>query len=91
MRISTTALFLTVAFLFCTAIAALAVPIVTITNLKHACGLNANGSFDISITGATGGQLKVRVFGPPGFTDIDQTFTPIPGLPFVFPVPNAPR
>ncbi len=89
MRISTT-LLLTCAILLGSATAALAVPTVTITNLKHACGGNANGSFQVNVTAATGAQVKIRVFGPPTFTDIDQTFAPIPALPFSFPVSNAP-
>lgn len=88
-RLSTT-FFLTCAFLLCSAISAWAIPTVNITNLKHACGGQANGSFTINVTGASGSQLKVRVFGPPGFTDIDQTFTPLPAQPFTFQVNNAP-
>lgn len=89
MRISTT-LILTCTILLCSALTAVALPTVNITNLKHACGGQANGSFTINVTGATGSQLKVRVFGPPSYTAIDQTFAPLPAQPFSFPVNNVP-
>lgn len=84
MRIYTTAiLFLTV--LLCSATKVLAVPTVTITNLKHACGGQGNGAFNINVTAATGANLTVRVFGPPSFTPIIETM-PMPALPFTYAV-----
>jgi hypothetical protein len=90
MRIYTTALLLTCTVLLSSAFEALALPTFTITNVKHACGGQSNGSFQINVTAANAGSLRIRVIGVAPFVDIDQTITPTPGLPFVFPVNNVP-
>lgn len=90
MRISTTLILLTSALFFFTAIDAFAAPGVTITAVKHACGEQANGSFIVNVTSASGPNLRIRIIGAPPFTDIDTGNTPMPALPFAFPVNNLP-
>jgi gliding motility-associated-like protein len=90
MRIYTTALLLTCTVLLATAFDALALPTFTITNVKHACGGQANGSFTIHVTAANPGSLRIRVIGVAPFVDIDQTIAPTPALPFDYVVNNVP-
>ncbi|HZY82200.1 MAG TPA: PKD-like domain-containing protein [Cyclobacteriaceae bacterium] len=90
MRIYTTALLLTCTVLLTTAFEALALPTFTITNIKHACGGQMNGSFTIRVTAANPGSLRIRVIGVAPFVDINDLITPTPGLPFDYVVNNVP-
>ncbi|MFM9838162.1 MAG: PKD-like domain-containing protein, partial [Cyclobacteriaceae bacterium] len=90
-RITKHFLILTFLFLALGASKAIAGPTYTITSVIDECNNLSNGSFDIVVSAASGPNLRIIVFGPGSFADIDTGNFPMPALPFTFNVTGAPN